>query len=51
MQTCILIAAISALYFAIYTVTDSVYRAEFLDNLLGEIEGLLLARECYLRSL
>lgn len=50
-QVCILISGISALYFAVYTVTDSMYRAEFLDNLLGEVRDLLLARECYVRSL
>lgn len=50
-QVCILISGISALYFAVYTVTDSMYRAEFLDDLLGEVKDLLLARECYVRSL
>jgi hypothetical protein len=49
-QVCILVAALSALYFAIYTLTDSVYRAEFLDDELREIKELLLARECYLRT-
>lgn len=47
-QVSIVIAALSGLYFAIYTITDADYRAEFLDGLLREIERILLVRECYL---
>lgn len=48
---CIVIAALSALYFGIYSVTDQEYRAEFLDDLLAELRTGLQARECYLATL
>ncbi|GAA1863156.1 hypothetical protein GCM10009836_49400 [Pseudonocardia ailaonensis] len=50
LQVSILIGALSGLYFAVYTITDADYRAEFLDGLLGEIQRILLARECYLHA-
>ncbi|WP_181782904.1 hypothetical protein [Pseudonocardia pini] len=49
-QVSIAIAALSALYFAVYTVTDQEYRTEFLDDLLAELRQGLLARECYLAT-
>jgi hypothetical protein len=50
-QVSIAIAALAALYFAVYTVTDQEYRAEFLDDLLAELRQGLLARECYLATI
>jgi hypothetical protein len=50
LQVSILIGALSGLYFAVYTITDADYRAEFLDGLLDEIQRILLARECYLHE-
>ncbi len=47
-QVCIVISAVTALYFAVYTVTDYTYRAAFFDEALKELEDRLLARECYL---
>ncbi|MBN9112341.1 MAG: hypothetical protein J0I34_26590 [Pseudonocardia sp.] len=52
-QVAVLAVAVFVLFglFGALAVTDSTYRAEFLDNLLGEVRDLLLARECYVRSL
>jgi hypothetical protein len=50
-NVCIVIAALSALYFGIYSVTDQEYRAEFLDDLLAELRVGLQAREVYLETI
>ncbi|MGW0517083.1 hypothetical protein [Crossiella sp. NPDC003009] len=50
-QVSIVMAAFSALYFAVYAVNDASYREQFFDEILEELQKVLLARECYLRLL
>lgn len=42
------IAAITGLYYAISILTDSTYREEFLDGVVGELTGVFTARTEYL---
>lgn len=44
-----LLAGIVGLYFTGLAVTDSAYRGEYLDRLLGEIRGILAVRARYLQ--
>ncbi|MBP2474380.1 hypothetical protein JOF53_003252 [Crossiella equi] len=50
-QVSIVMAAFSALYFAVYAINDAGYREQFFDEILTELQKTLLARECYLRLL
>lgn len=45
------IGAFSALQFAVLAVTDTTYRAEFFDALVGELSDTLVAHEVYLAGL
>ena len=43
------IAALSGLYYAIAVMTDSTYRAEFVDELTDEMREIFAERAAYLR--
>ncbi|GAA2109904.1 hypothetical protein GCM10009841_31530 [Microlunatus panaciterrae] len=46
-----MIASFAALQFAVLAVTDSVYRVEFFDSMVGRLSDTLVAREVYLAGL
>ena len=48
LQVSTFLAAFSGLYFAVYAVTDEVYRREFFSEVLGELEQALRVRVSYL---
>lgn len=50
-HVCVVIAAFSALYFAVTSVTDANYRANFLSDMLAEVTRCRLVREAYLTLL
>jgi hypothetical protein len=46
----ILLAGLSALYFAITALTDTVYRREFFDRTLSELDRAIHLRAAYLTA-
>lgn len=46
-----MIASFAALQFAVLAVTDTAYRGEFFDSMVGQLEETLVAREVYLAGL
>ncbi|WP_232665450.1 hypothetical protein [Pseudonocardia sp. TRM90224] len=44
----VVLGAFSALYFAVYTVTDANYRSEFLTEMLVDVNRGRMVRDCYL---
>ncbi|MCX2930381.1 hypothetical protein ORI20_08845 [Mycobacterium sp. CVI_P3] len=51
LQTTMMLTAITFMYLAAKAVTDTEYRAQFLDPLIGEVRSTLVARERYRASL
>ena len=45
------LTAFSGFYFTVYMLTDSTYRREFLDEVLGEVRQALAVRALYLAAL
>src|SRR4051794_24998958 len=45
------LAAFTALYFAVYLVTDPTCRAQLRDEVVADVRGALAAKACYLGSI
>ena len=43
-----LLAALSGFYFTVYVITDSTYRQEFFEEIIGEVRQSLAVRNTYL---
>ncbi len=47
-RVCALLGGVAAFYFAIYVITDSTYRAEFFEEILGQVRQSIAVRTVYL---
>lgn len=48
LRVCALLGGVAAFYFAIYVITDATYRAEFFEEILGQVRQSIAVRTVYL---